>query len=27
VLVTDREADPGLVAGIEQHGVEVVLAR
>ena len=27
VLVTDADADPGAVAGIEQHGVEVVLAR
>ena len=27
VLVTDGEADPGAVAGIEQHGVQVVLAR
>jgi DeoR/GlpR family transcriptional regulator of sugar metabolism len=27
VLVTDREADAGSVAQIEQHGVEVVLAR
>jgi DeoR/GlpR family transcriptional regulator of sugar metabolism len=27
VLVTDAEADPGSVAALEQHGVEVVLAR
>jgi len=27
VLVTDGDADPGAVAAVEQHGVEVVLAR